>query len=66
MESNGGDVTRTLTDKRRKVKLYDHVKPRSWHHLNVFNYECLIECSLPQFKCQHCEKVWRVKAPLGR
>ena len=50
-------------DKRFKVKLYDHVEPRFWRHLNVFNCECLIECSLPRFQCTHCDKVWRVKAP---
>ena len=54
---------RCREDKRRKVKLYDHVEPRFWRHLNVFNCECLIECALPRFKCQHCEKVWRAKAP---
>ena len=54
---------RCRTDKRRKVKLYDHVKPRLWRHLNVFNCECLIECALPRLQCVHCDAVWRVKAP---
>ena len=55
--------SRCPKDKRFKVKLYDHVEPRFWRHLNVFNCECLIECSLPRFQCTHCDKVWRVKAP---
>ena len=54
---------RCREDQRRKVKLYDHVESRFWRHLNVFNSECVIECSLPRFTCEHCGKVWRAKAP---
>lgn len=54
---------RCREDKRRKAKFYDHVEPRTWRHLNVFNCECVIECALPRFKCPDCGKTWRVKAP---
>ena len=54
---------RCRRDKRRKATFYDHVEPRRWRHLNVFNCECVIECALPRFKCADCGEIWRVKAP---
>jgi len=43
--------------------LYDHVKKRTWRHLNIFEHECYIECRLPRVKCQSCGKVTTLKAP---
>ena len=36
---------------------------RTWRHLNIFEHECFIECSLPRMKCSKCGKVTTVKAP---
>ena len=45
------------------VYCYDHVKKRTWRHLNVFQHVCYIECSLPRMKCRGCDSVARVQAP---
>ena len=45
------------------VRRYDHGTKRTWRHLNIFEHECFIECSLPRMKCTQCGKVTTVKAP---
>ena len=45
------------------VGRYDHMAKRTWRHLNIFEHECFIECSLPRMKCSKCGKVTTVKAP---
>ena len=45
------------------VRLYDHSAKRTWRHLNIFEHECFIECSLPRVKCSKCGKIVTVKAP---
>ena len=45
------------------VSLYDHSAKRTWRHLNIFEHECFIECSLPRVKCSKCGKLVTVKAP---
>ena len=46
------------------VRLYDHSAKRTWRHLNIFEHECFIECSLPRVKCLKCGKLTTVQAPL--
>lgn len=29
-------------------KIYDHREDRRWRHLNIFQYRCYINCSLPR------------------
>ena len=45
------------------VSLYDHSAKRTWRHMNIFQHECFIECSLPRVKCLKCGKLTTVKAP---
>ncbi len=45
------------------VHLYDHAPKRTWRHLNIFEHECFIECSLPRVKCRKSGKLSRVQAP---
>ena len=45
------------------VSCYDHVEAREWRHLNVFNKECVIICSLPRGKCSVCGQIYRVTPP---
>jgi len=45
------------------VRRHDHGTKRTWRHLNIFEHECFIECSLPRMKCAKCGKVTTVKAP---
>ncbi len=45
------------------VRLYDHSAKRTWRHLNIFEHECFIECSLPRVKCSKCGTLTTVKAP---
>ena len=45
------------------VSLYDHSAKRTWRHLNIFEYECFIECSLPRVKCSNVVRLQRLKLP---
>ncbi len=45
------------------VRLYDHSAKRTWRHLNIFEHECFIECSLPRVKSSKCGTLTTVKAP---
>ena len=55
----------SLNDKEdgNSISLYDHSAKRTWRHLNIFEHECFIECSLPRVKCSKSGKVTTVKAP---
>ena len=46
-----------------KVTCHDHVEPMQWRHLNVFNKECVIVCSLPRGRRGDDGKVYRVTPP---
>jgi len=46
-----------------KVTCHDHVEPMQWRHLNVFNKECVIVCSLPRGRRGDDGKVFRVTPP---
>jgi transposase len=45
------------------VTCHDHVEPMQWRHLNVFNKECVIVCSLPRGRRGDDGKVYRVTPP---
>jgi len=45
------------------IRCYDHVGDLEWRHLNVFDKECLIVCSLPRGQCRQCGRVYRVTPP---
>ena len=45
------------------VRRHDHGTKRTWRHLNIFEHEYFIECSLPRMKCTMCGKATRVRAP---
>ena len=45
------------------VRTYDRAPVRKWHHLNISEHKCYLECRLPRMKCHHCGKVKTVKAP---
>lgn len=45
------------------VVCHDHVEPMQWRHLNVFNKECVIVCSLPRGRRGDDGKVYRVTPP---
>ena len=46
-----------------KLTCHDHVEPMQWRHLNVFNKECVIVCSLPRGRRGDDNKVYRVTPP---
>jgi transposase len=46
-----------------EVTCHDHVEPMQWRHLNVFNKECVIVCSLPRGRRGDDGKVYRVTPP---
>lgn len=41
-------------------------KPRSWRHLNFFQYEAYIQADLPRVRCGQCGKTTQVVAPWAR
>lgn len=45
------------------IRCYDHVGDLEWRHLNVFDKECLLVCSLPRGQCGQCGRVYRVTPP---
>jgi hypothetical protein len=45
------------------VTCYDHVEPMHLRHLNVFNKECVIVCSLPRGRRPNDGKMYRVSPP---
>jgi hypothetical protein len=47
------------------VTCYTHVEPMQWRHLNVFNRDCVIVCSLPRGRRANDGKMYRVTPPLG-
>ena len=42
---------------------YDHVEPLRWRHMNVFTFQCELECALPRGKCAKCGYIFRVTPP---
>jgi transposase len=48
---------------QRQVSGYDHAPERRWRHLNVFQLESEIVCSLPRGQCRDCQKVFTARAP---
>ena len=46
-----------------EVTCHDHVEPMQWRHLNVFNKECVIVCSLPRGRRGDDGKVYCVIQP---
>jgi transposase len=47
----------------KKVRGYDHAPERRWRHLNVWQLQSEIVCSLPRGECQDCRKIFTVRAP---
>ncbi len=48
---------------RQPISGYDHAPERSWRHLNVCQLQSEVVCALPRGQCQHCRKVFTVRAP---
>jgi transposase len=58
-----GYISGNFVDETGRSTVYDH-KDRRWRHLNFFEHECYIKCSVPRIKVEDCIKT--VEVPWAR
>ena len=40
-------------------------RPRTWRHLNFFQYQAYLHADVPRVRCSKCGKTKQVQVPLG-